>query len=624
MLGIAAAAAAAIIVTLSAQPADVIPPAAPRMATLSGSLSAERAPPVSPANVEPGTAPALRGLDVVLGQLPARTLLAPWPRVRVEPAGVVIEPLPGVVCADRELDGLRTRVPLEPGSWQVSLSTLGEPVGQKTAAVEEGEAAVVFDAREFAGFVGRVVDEAGQPLAGARASLQRHGQELEEGSAFVSTAAADGTYVLPFLRADRAWTIRWSAEGRQARTQGPLLPGGRALCNLPDVVLERARTVEGSVIDDAGAPVASCPVHVQVEDGTVASGRSQADGSFAFTGLPLGEASVWTSLRESRLANTVVHVKEEGDADVSVVLQAGVWIEGSTLGASGQAVPDVRVWGFPVAAASGAAAIDLDPGSTESDGNGSFRLGPFPPGCVRLTAPFDGGVEQLVAAPSRVTLVVAGPREWKVPVSFVQPDGSPVDVRGGTYAFSWGSGSGRATKRNLAVTLDRSGEWLFQRSTPEGQQVSLEFAFAGHELARVPDLAAALDETGSLRVELLRASACTIRVADATGEPIAGAVVSLEFGVLPDVATALQRRSAGSRNSYSVTSHSAPGHAQVETRLTTGRDGLVGFDSVPAGTVTWLVTATGHLPRTGQFERRGQCCAEPCADDFEVLLDVVP
>jgi hypothetical protein len=566
-------------------------------------------------------------LDVVLAGLPAETQLVPWPGVELR-ADQPADAASGSGEEGCQLQGLRTRLGVEGGTCLASLVTLDVRVAHQSVDVAKAGTEVAFDAREFAGLRGRVLDEQGQPLRGASVTLRRYGKRAGEGGALVATTTVDGVYSLPFLSPDDAWSLVWTANQRRSKAEGPFLTDGRTLRTLPDVVLERGRMLKGKVVTDSGQALAGCRVEVQVQTGPVfASSTSDANGRFVFPGLPRGRTSVWSSLHSQEFADAMQDVDVEGDAEITLTVHAGAWIDGSIVTQGGEPVPDVRVWGFPLAeVANGATAVDLSPVSTESDGAGVFRLGPLPPGLVHLTAPFDGAAEQVVKAPSKVTLLLPGSQAWSVLLSFAEQDGSPLDVRSGNATVSLGSGAGRAS-RSVPVALDKNGDWLFEKTLPKGQPSSLELSFPGHELAHVPDLGVTTGSLSALRVLLVRTRACTVRVTDESGASLSRAEVYLQLAPGGAAAASLRRTSSVSGNEFGLADDSAiEGGRKLATSLATDRNGIARFDNMTPGTFTWLVRASSHLPRTGVLR---WVDVSPSTDlertwDLEVVLARVP
>lgn len=171
----------------------------------------------------------------------------------------------------------------------------------------------------------RVLDTAGQPVSGANAALRKmviassRGQDIVKPGSVqpLEKTDADGNVMTAALPAEISYVIEFQAVGFLSSWSVRSHLGDVGAVTLPDVVLRRLRTVEGSVTDAAGQPVAGVTLK-QAGDGNVPTSTvSAADGSFRLEGVPEGLALVcaehkdyWTTGRRAA-----------GDADsLSIVL----------------------------------------------------------------------------------------------------------------------------------------------------------------------------------------------------------------------------------------------------------------------------------------------------------------
>jgi protocatechuate 3,4-dioxygenase beta subunit len=142
---------------------------------------------------------------------------------------------------------------------------------------------------------GRVVDEEGQPLAGARISCQHE----ESGGEFgplaqrleVAETAVDGSFSLAAVRTGRSWLrVESDGRGRLATPPFTLAPGDDE--ELGTLAFQPGLTLRGAVLDAAGAPLAGAAVSLELRifgsRDVLSRTVSGAGGLFAFKGLDRG------------------------------------------------------------------------------------------------------------------------------------------------------------------------------------------------------------------------------------------------------------------------------------------------------------------------------------------------
>ncbi|MBX3463445.1 MAG: carboxypeptidase regulatory-like domain-containing protein, partial [Planctomycetes bacterium] len=235
---------------------------------------------------------------------------------------------------------------------------------------------------------GRVVDEAGRPLAGARIARTRL---LAESARFIGTAVIDrdlgslGSQVVQLFRDDRDELLAVTdAEGRftvAGRNPGSLLvrigaaghgtrwlvleiPSGPEPGAAGDLVLGRASRIQGRVVRGgrglAGATVTASGAESQ------AVAMTRADGGFVFADLVPGTYRLRARLpsqpsgsRERVVATSIGRPAE----DVVLLLETGRMLRGAVTGGDGQPVVGAVV---TVRGAAGQ--------TTLADGSGEFLL----------------------------------------------------------------------------------------------------------------------------------------------------------------------------------------------------------------------------------------------------------
>jgi protocatechuate 3,4-dioxygenase beta subunit len=218
-----------------------------------------------------------------------------------------------------------------------------------------------------ASIAGRVTDENGQPVAGARGVLERSGPTglravlrrlREEGGAPLFRTAADGTYHVSRLAPGANQSLLVAHPDFTTATVGGLnLMAGRAGPTVT-VVLRRGAVLSGLVHDADGHPIEGAEAEAQQGFGlrggrrggailNLLGGRggslehpavrTGADGRFEIRGLAPGDYTLW--VRKSAMATEridPVKVPETGSPEaVSVTLGPGATISGTVLLRSG-------------------------------------------------------------------------------------------------------------------------------------------------------------------------------------------------------------------------------------------------------------------------------------------------
>ena len=170
----------------------------------------------------------------------------------------------------------------EPPPWggEPSLSPTEKGV---SLGPEEQAAGVDFTFERGASVSGRVMDQAGNPVAGARLNASSGG-----GGHLISTSEAqtdkDGTYCLSGFRVSSQYRMTVRAEGH-GRLVEPFLVTGKTLRK--DFILETAATISGRVVDTNGQRVPCIQVSLKPLDETFSRALPQGavsdeEGRFTF------------------------------------------------------------------------------------------------------------------------------------------------------------------------------------------------------------------------------------------------------------------------------------------------------------------------------------------------------
>jgi protocatechuate 3,4-dioxygenase beta subunit len=176
-------------------------------------------------------------------------------------------------------------------------STVGEPTEIRLTVVPENSAILA----------GRVVDQAGQPIAKAFVRIQsgeyRHiprGYKGDFGTLWTVSTDEQGRFQTPHpvprdltppknlssFRPDSGYLITVEASGKLASTTRFRLGEGASPVQMPDILLEEAKRIVGRVVDAEGKPIEGVEVRAQGRDQyRAASVKSAADGRFELAGI---------------------------------------------------------------------------------------------------------------------------------------------------------------------------------------------------------------------------------------------------------------------------------------------------------------------------------------------------
>lgn len=292
------------------------------------------------------------------------------------------------------------------GARALAMHGLGIDLGGSRAslrvldrALRPGESTDLGDVvlNPSATLVGRVVDESGSPIAGARVRATAAPQEMlapgieqyRSGAYIVLCEASPSVFEvpawisstferlpIPTARTDASGAFRLDGvpegsvtalvdtDGRPVRLIAVGKVAVASTTDLRDIALERGVTAHGRVLDSTGAPIAGADVAVGAGPAAeqpkgrgfimaYAAGRTDAEGRFECSGLPsngpacvLARASsvhAWTIVRGLAVASEIevrlpatfpVHVRLRDDAGESVT-PVELWLTSDSIDSSG-------------------------------------------------------------------------------------------------------------------------------------------------------------------------------------------------------------------------------------------------------------------------------------------------
>jgi protocatechuate 3,4-dioxygenase beta subunit len=421
--------------------------------------------------------------------------------------------------------------------------------------IEDGENRHDFELASGRRVSGRVVDENGEPVAGALVELDRTGGEgylhLEaesgDGGAFELAMVADGRYAVHAAAAGHAWS-------EQPR---PLVVAGAAVEGV-EIVLAPAAVARGLVRGFELDELARLEVVAESAGGPERRGRVDYEGRYEIAGLGPGDwllrASTPDRVREARARVAIAPGVGEVQRDLE--------LEGFAL--TGQVIFD----GEPLAGARvSVAGQDVALGRHVVSGHdGAFELEQLPAGSYLLSASHP---RQLLAWNGDLT--IAGDEQVTIELEAARVHGQVAGARGEPLAGARVSlrqvqadGSGGSV---YGVAADASGEFAVPQLTAGRYRVGVRHD--GYE---------ALED----EVELVAGSTARLHY---------------ELEPTPGLELAVEVAGSGSPPWVAVSATGPDGRVVFVDRRSAGPDGRIRFPTVPAGTWPIVVSAPGAAPK---------------------------
>lgn len=457
----------------------------------------------------------------------------PIPGATVEARGHDVRAVLGdKVRARTKADGTYVLGPLPPLTYAFEARAEGFLSDHGDGAA--GTRTLDFVLRQVRVLEGRVVDEAGLPVAGASVGLREGagdvvGSWVEEGG--WAESGEDGAFRLRAYRSGRFQVAASHPDFKSARVD-VTVPGRDVR-----LVLSPGAELTGEVVDARGTPLAGARVALQrgaagarwVE----ASADTDARGRFSLRGLEAGRYAVSATHgqdEDQRVAAPVdAEVAERAEARVRLVVLDGLPVAGSVVDTAGQPVPDAFVSLRPEPGENGRVGGPLPHvyWTVRSGQDGRFSARYLPPGRYSLRASKEGYDDGLLEA------FAQGRDDWK-PIVEAGALGARVVLRRNPRAH------GRVTREdgtpvtrfllNGRLVVDDEGR--FSWPLPRERDWPLVF----FEPSLAPASRTLRAQPGGADLELgtvvLRAGhPLRGRVTDAaTGAPVEGALVAVEDG----------------------------------------------------------------------------------------------
>lgn len=460
--------------------------------------------------------------------------------------------------------------------------------------------------RRAATISGRVTDEKGQPVAGARVRIAREmgirrmlRGAMSNPASFLGgqgvLTSSDGAFRLRGLEPEKNISLEAAKTGfATARKPGLSIKAGDAVKDVA-LVVRRGIEAKGKIVDAQGQPVAGAEIRaVRREEGAMGGARMQmrmmglnsdrpdavsgADGAFALKGLEEGQYTL-TVARDGFARKTVPSLEVRASTENAwppITLASGAPIAGTVRDTAGGPVSGAQLFALDIGGGG-------RPQNATSDAEGKFRLEGFTaerPILVNVSAQGFATQQKNVTPPvSDLAIVMktsgsvrgrVEDADTKKPVTdfTVAPIGGRGGMGGVQIAFG-GRGGGDQTFQSedgsFELTNVPAGKWTIRGTS------------AGYRAAEVSGVEVGEGETrAGIVLSLKRGGGLSGRVADLRGTAIANAAVAWHPAESQGGAMgAMVARAIGGGAGGSTTSDA---------------DGRFQFDGLPEGRVT--VTAT--------------------------------
>jgi len=492
-----------------------------------------------------------------------------------------------------DADGRFRAVLDKPGvSVGLRVSTSGLPSVRFLGPFDSSDESSVFDVqlRAASGASGRVVDDAGKPVAGARVIAAANESILDSDSRHVAESRTG---------ADGAFTIADAPEGMRAllvRAAG-FVPVTRVQLEAKSdekISLQRGGSIKGAVQDASGKPAAG--VVVTAEE---VAAQTDAQGNFRMAGVSAGTHRLQALWKEDYAARKdSVRVRKGEEAEASLRLRLGSAISGTVIeegtrkplaGARVSAYASTGFGGFARRRAERAA---------RTDPRGRFRLSGLSPARYAVQAASEGYLSAQIggvnaSGQSGPAVNVALRKAASIAGKVTDEKGQPV--AGATVRITREMGMRRMLRGAVSnpgsmlggagVLTAADGSFRMRGLEPE-RNLSLEASRSGYATAHKPGVTLkAGDAMKDVALVLRRGLEARGKVVDAQQQPVAGAEIR-----------AIHREDG------------MAGGARVQMRMMgmdrdkpdvfTGRDGAFALKGLEEGQYTLAVVKEGFARKT--------------------------
>lgn len=453
--------------------------------------------------------------------------------------GIALRNPPGHALA--QADGSFVLSGLVPGLryslWAEAVGYAGtrEAVVLEESAREKAGVEIVLSVGSSA--FGRVIDSAGEPVAGAKLLLQSSpaseppslatlgGTDAVEPLGSESLSGSEGEFRVENLTPG-TYDLEVQAPGF-ATKQIPAVEIAATPTDLGKIALEPGATLQGRVVSRQGRPIAGATVSAWLQNGDPDSdgtATTSADGAFRLDDLSAGAGFDLTVTRKGYAEKLVPGVRVPTAQALEIVIEEAARISGRVLGADRQPLENATVAIEPqasLAPESGNFLRGPGPASGRTDGAGEFDLEDVPPGPLRLSVAAEGW------KPKELEGLEVGPGESIRDLEIVLERGAAIagrvlDAQGRPASEAFLAVQDPGGRTNVSAQTDGDGRYRLEGVEPGLRQV--EVRWSGRNLTRELEVAPG-ENYLDLRFE--GGTQVSGRVIDSAGSPIAGAQVAL-------------------------------------------------------------------------------------------------
>ncbi len=437
---------------------------------------------------------------------------------------------------------------------------------------------------------GRVLDEAGKPVGGARVLVVSRESVFDGDTRYAGEArtGADGAFTVPDApEGARVVVVRAQDFIAANRIQLEARPEER-------ISLQRGGAVRGLVTDAAGKPAPG--VIVTTDD---AAAQTDGEGKFRLTGLPAGGHHLQALSKDDLTARKDgVRVRKGEEVEASLKLRPGTAISGTVIEeGTRRHVAGARVSAYAATGLTRFARRHTER-AARTDARGRFRLAGLAPARYAIEAVRDGYLTAAIArvnaaAPSAPVANLALRKAASISGRVTDEKGQPVAAARvrilrelGIRRLLRGAASNPASVLGgEGVLTAADGAFRIRGLEPE-RNLSLEAAKTGYAPAHKPGVSLkAGDAIKDIALVVRRGLEARGKVVDAQGQPVAGAEIRAI------------RREEGVRGAAQVQMR-LMGAAQEKPDAVTAGDGAYTLRGLEEGQYTLVVAREGFARKT--------------------------
>lgn len=295
------------------------------------------------------------------------------------------------------------------------LGTNGDPAGAERVALALARGAPLS---------GRVVDERGKPVGGARVIATNASEPLPvfDPRRDGVLAGADGKFTIPAVSAG-TWRLGATHGAFAPTTSEPITVDGTNARAGVELVLAAGGVVRGIVKDKAGQPVAAADVRVVAKGFVEWRARRQAftdgEGRFEVDGLARRAVDVVAQHDSGASAIVPADLATKREHELELVLDIGGTITGTVVDPRGEPIGDAQVIAEPEWSGGTVDRVQWNVRGVQeavTDQGGGFRFAGLPDGTYRVRAARPGTSESGLSLAQGVTAKPGGE-----PVKLVVP-----------------------------------------------------------------------------------------------------------------------------------------------------------------------------------------------------------